>query len=154
MTERWETVEQIAAARARFIAGIPGWTEPAAYGLGRAALDRAGGGRIIFARVNAGDHPLPAVVLATVCGHRTGSAAYRLDRTTLGRAIELLAPAEACRAYDHPNLAAWRRVYGELPEDGEAVAVFLGDPARPDADPYVAQLRDAVRWVQPLRPAE
>jgi hypothetical protein len=135
MSERWATTEEIAAARRRFEAALPGWRPPMAYGVAR--LDD---GRIEFARVNVGDHALPAVVLATVCGHRAGSASYRLDAVGLGRAIELLAPAEACTAYEHPNLAAWRWLHAGLSEGDAAVAVFA-DLDEPCGDPYVAALR-------------
>jgi|SRR5215207_3944108 len=136
MSERWTTTEEIAAARQRFEAALPGWRPPMAYGVGR--LD---GGRIEFARVNVGEHSLPAVVLATVCGHRAGSASYRLDAAELGRAIELLAPAEACTAYEHPNLAAWRWLHAGLDEGDVAVAVFAADLDEPCDDSYVAALR-------------
>jgi hypothetical protein len=122
VTERWETTDEIAAARQRFETAIPGWVPPAAYGVGSLADEQ-----IEFVHVNVGDHPLPAAVLATVTGHSAGSACYRLTRAELGRAIELLAPAEACTAYEHPNLAAWRWLYGVLREGESAVAVFVGD---------------------------
>jgi hypothetical protein len=137
VTERWETTEEIAAARQRFEAAIPGWVPPMAYGIGRLA-----GGRVEFARINVGDHPLPASVLATVVGHRAGSASYRLDSAGLARAIELLAPAEACTAYDHPNLAAWRWLRSVLGEGGVAVAIFVGDLGQACDDRHVEALRE------------
>jgi hypothetical protein len=141
--DSWETVEKITAARERLIADIPGWRLPAAYGIATIEED----GQIRFARTNVGVHPLPAVVMATVLGHLTGSASYRLDEATLARAIRLLAPAEACTAYEHPNLATWREVQQVLLRRGAAVAVFLDDEDESDAestgdDPAVAALRD------------
>jgi uncharacterized protein (DUF952 family) len=137
--EQWPTPEEIAAARQRFEAAIPGWVAPRAYGLGRLAGDR-----VEFVRVNVAEHPLPAVVLATVCGHRGGSASYRLDAAGLARAVNLLAPAEVCTAYDHPNLAAWRRLLPELGDDS-AVAVFVADLDRPGDDRHVAALVELAR---------
>lgn len=140
MGERWETTEQIAAARRRFEAAIPGWRDPIAYGIGQVE-----DGRVEFARFNVEEHRLPAVVLAVVCGHRAGSASYRLDAAGLARAIELLAPAEACPAYEHPNLAAWRWLHAGLDDGGEVVAVFAADLDEPCDDPHVAALR-ALVW--------
>ena len=40
--------------------------------------------------------------------------ALPLSRAELAAAVESLAPAEACTALDHPNLAAWREVLAEL----------------------------------------
>jgi hypothetical protein len=136
MTERWETTEEIAAANRRFAAAIPGWGAPAAYGIARLHRDR-----VDFARINVGDHPLPALVLATVCGHRAGSASYQLDAAELGRAIELLTPAEACTAYEHPNLAAWRSLHAGLREHDTALAVFVGDLSQPCQDRHAEALR-------------
>jgi hypothetical protein len=60
--ERWETVKEIATARERFEAGIPGYAPPAAYGVGLTDL-----------AVDPVAHSLPAVVLATVVGHTAGT---------------------------------------------------------------------------------
>ncbi|SDD99093.1 hypothetical protein [Glycomyces harbinensis] len=136
--DSWETVEKITAARERFIDGIPDWRLPAAYGV--ATVD--GGSGIVFARANVGVHPLPAVVMATTLGHRSGSGSYFLDARTLSRAIRLLAPAEACTAYEHPNLATWREVHKTVEDGGAAVAVFLHDLDYQGEDPAVVALQD------------
>jgi hypothetical protein len=143
--ERWATTGEIAAAQRRFEAGLPGWRPPAAYGVGRLGAD----GRAEFARIDLGDHPLPGVVLATVCGHPGGSASYRLDAAGLRRAIGLLAPAEACRAYEHPNLLAWRQLRRELRAGDTVLAVFAADRAGPCADPHVRALRRLAFGGQP-----
>jgi hypothetical protein len=124
--ERWETTEEIAAALRRFEASISGWRPPTAYGVGRVGE----GGQAEFARIDLGDHPLPGVVLATVCGHHRGSASYLLDAAALLRAIDLLAPAEACKAYDHPNLAAWRQLHSQLDSRDTVIAAFADDQAK------------------------
>lgn len=131
--KEWSTKEEIAAALASFEEAIPGWQRPAAYGLGMSA-----GEVTTFPVVNVGDHLLPAAVLATVCGHSSGTATYELSQSELERAISLLAPAEACLDYGHPNLLAWRKM---RQEDGEAVAVFVADLADPVIDGHDAAFR-------------
>ena len=86
-------------------------------------------------------------MLATVCGHARGTATYVLDEERLQEAIDLLAPVEACTAYDHPNLAAWRRLRAEVADrpDAQVVAVFLGDLQPSPADgPGEQTLRNAL----------
>ena len=61
MTEHWDTIEAITAARRRFEDAIPGWQPPAAYGVARDTPDGSE-----FVRVNAGEHGLPAVFAATL----------------------------------------------------------------------------------------
>ncbi|THV27632.1 hypothetical protein [Glycomyces paridis] len=138
--DTWASVEQIAAAREHLSAAIPGWRPPAAYGIG--VLDAAG--RIAFARVNIGDHQLPAVVMATVLGHRGGSASYRLPAPVLEQAVRLLAPAEACTAYEHPNLAAWRAVLDLVREGRDARMAYLADLDESPSDVYALALAHTV----------
>ena len=144
--ERWTTPEDLAAARERMEAAIDGYERPAAFALGLVGEDGAAAGDV-FPRVNSGANYLPAVVLATVCGHVRGTATHVLDAQQMQEAIDLLAPAEACTDLDHPNLAAWRRVRAELADrpGAQVVAVFLGDLAPSPTDgPYERLLRDAV----------
>ncbi len=115
--ERWTTRADVAAAAARFRAAIPGWQPPAAYGVGRVS-----GNGIVFPVVNVGAHGLPALVVASVCGYRSGNATHPLTRDQLQRAIELLSPAEACLDYEHPNLREWRLLDSS---GAQSVAVFL-----------------------------
>jgi hypothetical protein len=136
MAERWSTPEEIRAARAKFEAAIPGWRYPVTYGVGRRV-----GSRIEFARVDTELHKLPAVILATVCGHTGGSASYIVDHATFDHAIELLTPAEADTSQDHPNLWAWRRFRATLSGTDEVVAVFDADPTRPSDHPDVLAMR-------------
>jgi hypothetical protein len=126
--ERWTTTEDLAAARERMEAAIDGYERPAAYALGLAVEGDAEAGDV-FPRVNRGGNFLPAVVLATVCGHVRGTATYLLDRQRVDQAIDLLEPAEACTEVEHPNLAAWRQVRADMADrpGAHAVAVFLGD---------------------------
>jgi hypothetical protein len=137
--EGWRTPEEIAAARDRFEAAIPGWRPPARYGVGR-RVDAD----VEFARINTEHHRLPAAILATVCGHRGGSASYPLTLADLDRAIALLGPAEADTSQPHPNLWAWRGLRARLTDTDEAIAVFDADPAQPCDDPYVLAMRAQV----------
>lgn len=134
--ERWATLEEVAAARERFEAAIPGYQPPVTYGVGR----RVGDG-VEFARINTEGHRLPAAVLATVCGHRQGPASYVLTPGDLDRAIELLVPAEADTSQPHPNLWAWRELRARLSDTDEVIAVFDADPTQPSSDPYVLAMR-------------
>ncbi|MFB9658210.1 hypothetical protein ACFQS3_18385 [Glycomyces mayteni] len=144
--EAWPTPEAIGAAREAMIARIPGWTLPAAYGLAVEAEAGSGSGAeagscFEFSRVNAGVHPLPAVVMATVLGHPGGSASYPVDLELLDLAIRLLAPAEVCTAYEHPNLAAWREVREAIVSGAAGRMVFVGDGEAASDDPAVNALR-------------
>lgn len=98
---------------------MSGWQPPAAYAVG--GLTRDG---VAFPVVNVGAHGLPGLVVSSVCGYRSGNATHPLTGDQLRRAIELLAPAEACADYEHPNLAAWRALDAE---GAETMAVFLAD---------------------------
>ncbi|WP_448618077.1 hypothetical protein [Geodermatophilus sp. URMC 65] len=82
--ERWTTPEEIAAARERMEAAIDGYERPAAYALGQAGEIGAAAGDV-FPLVNSSANFLPAVVLATVCGHVRGTATYVLDEQRLLR---------------------------------------------------------------------
>lgn len=134
MSERWTTGEEIDAARVRFEAAIEGWERPAAYGIGWYAEEG-----FFFARVAANESHLPGVVLATVCGHVSGSGSYVLDGPALDRAIALLAPAEACTLLDHPHIATWRSLRGQL-GDGDTVTVVFAASLDDSADPLVTAL--------------
>ena len=144
--ERWTTPAEIAAARQRMEDAIEGYERPAAYALG--LTDGPGAGAAdVFPRINRRENFLPAVVLATVCGHVRGTATYLLDERQLQEAIDLLAPAEACTEYDHPNLAVWRQIRAAAADrpDARVVAVFLGDLQPTSTDgPYEQLLRTAL----------
>ncbi|MCC5031818.1 hypothetical protein DMH02_000680 [Streptomyces sp. WAC 00631] len=142
MAEAWTTKEQLAAAMDHFMRQLPGWRRPAAHGLG---LITPSGTE--FPVVNAGEHYLPAAVLSTVCEHRVGTRTYPVTVDQLDEAIGLLAPAEACPDYDHPNLAAWRHLRHRLPDtvdyDAPAslVAVFVDRLDDPPAGAHDARFR-------------
>jgi hypothetical protein len=138
MTEQWHTRAEIDAARERFERAIPGWQRPAAWAIGRAADEDT----TLFERINVGESYLPAVVLATVSGHVNGSGSYPLTVEDLDRAVELLAPAEACTEMEHPNLQVMRAMRADLADDELAVVVFVGDLSDRSDDPGVRSLLD------------
>jgi hypothetical protein len=148
VNESWSTPAQIAAELAGLEAGLEAalgapWERPLAWGI----MHEDGGGRIVVDRAEAGDqrHPLAMTVLAVVAGDRGGTHTARIDAALLEAAIAMLAPAEACTDYDHPNLRTWRYLREEIGESGTALAVFTRaiDIAEPD-DPYVAALLGAI----------
>ncbi|AEI12252.1 hypothetical protein [Cellulomonas gilvus] len=145
--DRWETAEQVLGARRELETAIPGWRPPAAHGVGLVPSAAPGPAPEHFALLNTWEHRLPGVVVATVVGHVGGTASYLLSRAELERAVALLAPAEACDRWEHPNLRTWRDTY--LPTldhdpDAHVVAVFVDDQpvAGDDAavDAFVAAL--------------
>ncbi|EGD43359.1 PE-PGRS family protein [Nocardioidaceae bacterium Broad-1] len=139
-------MDEILAARTRFETAVDGWTPPQAHGVGLRPSTATTHEPEHFPLVNAYGHRLPAVVIATVVGHTSGTAVYRMTREQLERAIELISPAEAYVDYDHPNLWSWRdRVLPALTEDPEAevVAVFIGDEPEESPDPAIDAFRRA-----------
>ena len=141
--ERWGAIEEVLAVCARYEAAIPGWKCPPLYGLGLRRQEQ----NPLFPFVCHGDHPLPAVVLATVLGHGGGTRSYELTLKELDQAIDLLAPAEACRDFTHPNLVAWRTVRNEAVEsrNPRIFAVFDADPESATNTPDVLAIREAGR---------
>jgi hypothetical protein len=136
VTERWETIEQINAARAAMAARL-GWEQPAAWGL------LTPDGAVVRANVRGGY--LPGVVLATVVGYRSGDASYPLTASAITEAIAMAEPAEACTDIPHPNVAALRLLSG-----GEAVVAFVSEAGfvedvEASADKYVAALLAEIR---------
>jgi hypothetical protein len=137
--ERWVTAEEVLAARQRFVDAMPGYESPVAYSVARCEA----GGAWEFAHINdvGGTHALPAAVLATVCGYRAGNAAISLTRHEFASAVRLLSPAEACTAFDHPNLWSWRPLLEQSPTEARFVAIFIGDLETPPASDAESALR-------------
>ena len=139
MDPDWSTPEGIAAITQALAATIEGWQEPAAYAVGISSASSSP--ELEFPHINppGSAHGLPGVVLAKLLGHASGTQTYELSRPQLEAAVETLAPAQACTSVDHPNLAAWRTVLGELESNPArtAYAVFVGDledPVESEAD--------------------
>ena len=136
--EAWVTDEDLRAACDRFAAAIPGFAMPVAYGLAR--LD---GNEPHFGHVNAigAVRPLPAAVLASVCGYVCSTATFGLSRMDVERAIRLLTPAEAATHLPRPNLWSWRALVGEAPPRATFRALFVANVTDPSVDDYDAQFR-------------
>lgn len=138
MTAQWSTPEEIAAARQTIAASIDGWQEPAAFAVGISSATSSA--ETEFPHVNnVGAGLLPALVMAKTIGYSSGTLTHELTTHELEHAIAGLAPAEACTAYEHPNLAAWRSILAELRTNPArtAVVVFiasLDDPVSSEAD--------------------
>ena len=106
MSEAWATDDDLRVARERFAAQIPGLVMPVAYGVAR--RDRSG---LTFGHVNRfGEvRPLPAVVLASVCGYVATTGVFRLDRARFAEAIAwhdaYLPPVVVAEALSNPFLS-------------------------------------------------
>jgi hypothetical protein len=126
------TEDELFQFRDDVIATLGDFEEPVGYGV---AVVEAAGAR--FPVVNAdGLHRLPAAVLASVLGYRSGTCTLAMSREQLDESIERLAPAEACTAWDHPNLWSWRELRTSAGDDERFVVVFVGhrdDRASDDA---------------------
>lgn len=141
--EAWSTTEEIAAAKARLAARMPGWVRPAAYGLVLVAEADLDGEGVRFPVVNNPVHELPALVLSLLTGRRHETATHELSPSELDAAIALLTPAAAATMYHHPNLESWRVIADAWQRDlsARAFAVFIADLADPPSSPYDAALR-------------
>ena len=86
-----------------------------------------------------GTHGLPAVVLAKLLGHASGRRPMSCRAPSWRRRSRPCARRRPAPSVDHPNLAAWRTVLGELESNPArtAYAVFVGDlddPVESEAD--------------------
>ncbi|CAN5797074.1 hypothetical protein BH23ACT2_BH23ACT2_07280 [soil metagenome] len=88
-----------------------------------------------------GTHQLPAVILASVCGHVAGTGTYRLSREQLREAIDLLTPAEAATHIDHQNLRSWRELARDARGDTVFIALFVRDLDDEPVDGWDAEFR-------------
>jgi len=135
----WSTPEGLKAITESIAATIPGWQAPALYAVGLSSASSSPEPEFPHVNPPGGSHNLPGVVLAKVVGHDGSTATIELSAPQLEAAVEALAPAEACTTVAHPNLAAWRRVLGELRSNPArtAYAVFVrdvDDPVTSEAD--------------------
>ncbi|GIJ34974.1 hypothetical protein SAMN05216284_114113 [Micromonospora sediminimaris] len=154
MSQRWSTLREIEEALVR-CEQDRGWERPVLHGIGfiPRVIEHGLDGKIAsvameweigFVRVNAREDLLSAAVLATVTGWRGGSGSVRLGQAQLAEAIGMLAPAEACREVEHPNLRIWREIQGWEWDDDPLIVVFDADPDAPSDDPHVIALREVV----------
>jgi hypothetical protein len=138
MPEAWATDDDLRAARARIAAKIPGLAMPVAYGVAR-----KDGPTLMFGHVNTfgAVRPLPAVVLASVCGYVATTGVFRLDHERFAEAIRRLAPAEAATHMPHPNLWSWRDLLARAASSSSFLAFFIADANDPPADQDDAHFR-------------
>ncbi len=125
MTEAWVTDSDLIAAQSHFATMIPGFEMPAAYSVAR--FEPTG---LKFGHINkVGEvRPLPAVVLAYVCGYVSTTRTYQLTRQQFERATALLSPAEAATHMEHPNLWSWRELLNSADSKSNFLACFVANP--------------------------
>lgn len=138
MAKTWATDEELGAARDRYAAGIPGYASPAAHGVAR-----KDGGALTFGHVNppGAARPLPAVVMASVCGYVAATGVFRMDRERFAEAVARLTPAEAAIHIPHPNLWTWRELLAGGDVDSTFLAFFVASAGDPVVDGDDARFR-------------
>ena len=101
---------------------MDGFIRPRLHGSG--ILEPDGG--ILVEMVNNEGHDFPAMLLGALCGYSSGDVAFEMTVEQIDIAIGAMAPAEDCTDFQHPNIAAWRRIAARLREDknARAIAVF------------------------------
>ena len=115
------TRDEVLALRDSLRSSLVGFGQPHGYGVG---IVEAGGVR--FPVVNSGGtHDLPGIVLASELGYRSGTCTLAMTTEQFRRAFAELLPVEACTAFTHPNLWAWRKLLDET-SSGPFVVVFIG----------------------------
>lgn len=135
------TEDELYQFRESLLATLPGFIQPIAYGVG--AVGRNG---TLFPVTNSdGVHRLPAIVLGSVLGYRSGTCTLAISTRQLDAAIEQLSPAEACEAFEHPNLWSWRELRA-TDSLAPLVAVFIGDRNDRSADEHQVTFRTLAGW--------
>src|SRR5690606_21156906 len=117
--ERWQTLDEIIAARTGIIASLSGWQHPAANGIGFVPLGEEPRAEH-FPIVNTDEHLLPGAIASAVLGYRRGTCVLEVSRAALDLMIQRLEPAEACTEVQHPNLWMWRDTFRSLLDEGLA----------------------------------
>lgn len=140
---QWDTPEKIDAASRELAASMPGWVPPAAHGVVLVPQLSLGTEEVHFPVVNVGAHGLPALVMGSITGRRDETETYEIEPDELARAVEMLAPAETAKMYQHPNLNAWRAILERAPKEPGAriFAVFIASLESPVSSPYDQALR-------------
>lgn len=138
MPDGWATDDDLHAAQRRFAAQIPGFAMPVAFTVAR--RDRTG---LTFGHINpyGAVRPLPATVLAFVCGYVAATGVFRFGHEGMAAAIVHLTPAEAATHIPHPNLWSWRDLLDKSDDDSRFLAFFVADPADPPVDADDARFR-------------
>lgn len=140
--QAWATAEDLTAARLRFEALMPGYRPPAIYGT---VVQHADGDTEIGA-ANLGEHLLPAAVLSLLVGWDGWTRTLELPGVLLARAVDLVAPAEAARDFEHPNVRSWRRTLAHLAGHPgcRAVVVLVADEQDPPSSPHDVLVREHI----------
>jgi hypothetical protein len=134
------TVEGIADGMSALLSALPGYQSPTMHGVGYLSPEHP----LVVEAFNTEGHDFPAMLLASILGHRIGTRIVPLTAHALEEAIAFMSPAERCTAYRHPNIAAWRRLLQRLLERPEIrpVAIFVARDylpgTIPDVDRFVA----------------
>ncbi|MFZ5638820.1 MAG: hypothetical protein ACOY82_19780 [Pseudomonadota bacterium] len=134
------TVEGIAGGISALLSALPGYEPPAMHGVGYLSPEQP----LVVEVFNTEGHDFPAMLLASILGHRMGTQILSLTAGALEEAIACMSPAERCTAYRHPNIAAWRRLRERLLEQPQIrpVAIFVARDylpgTIPDVDRFVA----------------
>lgn len=138
MAETWVTDDDLRDAGQRYAAGIPGYAPPAAHGVAR-----KDGGELTFGHVNppGAARPLPAVVMASVCGYVATTGVFHLDRERFAEAVARLTPAEAATHIPHPNLWTWRELLAGGGADSTFLAFYVASAGDPVVDEDDARFR-------------
>lgn len=138
MPDAWVTDDDLRAAQERFAARIPGFVMPAAY-----TVARRDGTALTFGHINdvGAVRPLPAAVLASVCGYVATTGVFRLSREEMAAAVAHLTPAQAATHKPHPNLWSWRDLLDKADERSRFLAFVVADPADPPVDEDDARFR-------------
>jgi hypothetical protein len=131
------TVSGIVAAMAALERRMPGYVRPAVHGAGTLGVSG-----VTCEISNRGGHDLPAMVLAAACAHSSGTEVVAISARQLVDAVSNMAPAEQCTAFQHPNLAAWRRISTRLQREPSAMALafFIDRPYRASSNPIIEAL--------------
>lgn len=131
MPEVWATNDDLRAAQERYAARIPGFVMPAAY-----TVARKDGRNLTFGHINrpGAVRPLPAVVLASVCGYTATTSVIDLDHEELATAIGRLTPAEAATHIPHPNLWSWRNLLADASPSSHFLAIYVANTDDPPTD--------------------
>lgn len=125
MKNAWVTDNDLSAAQSHFASMIPSFTMPAAYSVAR--IDLLG---LKFGHINKLNEvrPLPATILAYVCGYTSSTGTFPLTRHQFESAITGLSPAEAAKHMEHPNLWSWRELLNSSDSESEFLACFVASP--------------------------
>lgn len=118
-------VEGINAAIKEMADAMPNYKPPLFHGSGFLSAS----GDAFFEVFNSSGHDFPAMLLAAICGYQSGTQVISLSEKQLQLALSLMGPAEECKNFQHPNVAAWRRILKRIYDNpGEqSIIVFIAD---------------------------